>query len=121
MVLMHFTRFLLLQCSSTFKSDYLHSSDWNVNKVEAEKRILPEMNNTLKYAVLAFTIYLDRKIVFSSYILTLPCVFLACLTLVVFWLPPDRPDRTALGNSISVIIGNLCILILILRRAYSEF
>ncbi len=35
---------------------------------------------------------------FASYILTLPCVFLACLTLVVFWLPPDRPDRTALGK-----------------------
>ena len=51
------------------------------------------------YVMLTFTLNLRRKIVFSTYILTLPCIFLAALTLVVFWLPADRPDRTALGKS----------------------
>ena len=48
--------------------------------------------------VLEFSLEMRRKMVFSSYILTLPCVFLAFLTLVVFWLPADRPDRTSLGK-----------------------
>lgn len=83
---------------STFQSDYLESSDWNVIDTNAKKRILPSANDTPNYAVLTFALHMERKVVFSSYILTMPCVFLACLTLVVFWLPPDRPDRTALGK-----------------------
>ena len=50
------------------------------------------------YVALYFRLHLRRRMVFSAYILTLPCVFLSTLTLVVFWLPPDRPDRTALGE-----------------------
>ena len=44
--------------------------------------------------------FIHRKLVFATYMLTLPCVFLASLTLVVFWLPPDRPDRTSLCESL---------------------
>ncbi len=33
----------------------------------------------------------------------LPCIFLASLTLVVFWLLADRPDRTGLGMVSSVL------------------
>ena len=62
----------------------------------AERRELPE--EAPSYVVLAFTLIMRRKMVFSTYILTLPCVFLATLTLLVFWLPPDRPDRTSLGT-----------------------
>ena len=62
----------------------------------AERRELPE--EAPSYVVLAFTLVMRRKMVFSTYILTLPCVFLATLTLLVFWLPPDRPDRTSLGT-----------------------
>ena len=83
---------------STFQSDYLESSDWHIEDTKAEKKILPSANDTPNYGVLTFQLHMKRKLVFSSYILTLPCVFLACLTLVVFWLPPDRPDRTALGT-----------------------
>ncbi len=50
------------------------------------------------YVLLIFTLKLKRKLVFSSFILTLPCIFLACMTLVVFWLPPERVDRTSLGK-----------------------
>ncbi len=53
------------------------------------------------YVILIFTLKLKRKLVFSSFILTLPCIFLACMTLVVFWLPPGRPDRTSLGEWMS--------------------
>ena len=91
---------------STFQSDYLDSSDWNILNTTAERKIMPADSNdtATTYSVLTFEINMKRKLVFSSYILTLPCVFLACLTLVVFWLPPDRPDRTALGRLIHVFL-----------------
>ena len=83
---------------STFQSDYLDSSDWKMEATTAHKDIMPSVNDTPNFGVLKIQLNMKRKLVFSSYILTLPCVFLACLTLVVFWLPPDRPDRTALGR-----------------------
>ncbi len=83
---------------STFQSDHRESCGWQVVNVSAGRRIMPSVNDTPNFVVLTFDLNLQRKLVFSSYILTLPCVFLACLTLVVFWLPPDRPDRTALGK-----------------------
>ena len=80
---------------TTYHEHYRDSTEWDITGTQATLRYLPPENE--EYAVLAFSIKLKRKLMFSSYILTLPCVFLASLTLCVFWLPPDRPDRTALG------------------------
>ena len=82
---------------STFQSDYKDSCEWEIISPQAERMLLPD-NDPDPVAVLGFTLTLERKLVFSSYILTLPCVFLASLTMVVFWLPADRPDRTGLGE-----------------------
>ena len=87
---------------STFHSDFKDVSQWAIERTIAERQVLPDDDNSgPHFSVLTYTLELKRNLVFASYILTLPCVFLACLTLVVFWLPPDRPDRTALGNSLS--------------------
>ena len=51
------------------------------------------------YAILSFTLSLKRKMMFSTYILTMPAVFLAFLTLLVFWLPPEHADKSALGKT----------------------
>lgn len=83
---------------STFRSDHKESSGWDVLNVTARKQLMPSEDEDPNFAVLTFNIYMKRKMVFSTYMLTLPCVFLACLSLVVFWLPPERPDRTALGK-----------------------
>ncbi len=84
---------------STFHSDFKDVSQWAIERTVAERQVLPESEELgPQYAVLTYTLELKRNMVFASYILTLPCVFLACLTLVVFWLPPDRPDRTSLGE-----------------------
>lgn len=79
----------------TFQTDYKDSCLWEIVDVEAERCLTPE-NDTDPYTVLKFTLKFQRKLVFSSYILTLPCIFLVVLTLVVFWLPADRPDRIGL-------------------------
>ena len=89
----HFTvpRMFLLQ------NDYKQSSRWGVVNVTATRLALPP-HDPDPIVVLVYELYLRRRMVFSTYMLTLPCVFLACLTLVVFSLPPERPDRTALGR-----------------------
>ena len=82
----------MLKISSVFLQD---SCAWEVVNVTAVREESPPDNPT--FVMLMFQIHMKRKHVFSTYILTLPCVFLAALTLVVFCLPPDRPDRTSLG------------------------
>ena len=83
---------------STFRADHRETTSWEILNITGKRQLLPSESEEPNYAVLMFDIYLERKMVFSTYILTLPCVFLTMLTLVVFWLPPERPDRTALGN-----------------------
>ncbi|ELU09980.1 hypothetical protein CAPTEDRAFT_105798, partial [Capitella teleta] len=95
---------------STFHADHMDSSAWDVCDVNATRQLVPPDDEN-HYSVLTFQLLLRRKIVFSSYILTLPCVFLASLTLVTFWLPPERPDRTALGMS---TFSSFMVLLLIL-------
>ena len=65
----------------------------------------PAQKNTIQYACcpepypdLTFTIALRRVSAFYNYILVLPCVLLSCLTLVVFWLPPESPAKILLGS-----------------------
>ncbi|ELT97047.1 hypothetical protein CAPTEDRAFT_92843 [Capitella teleta] len=84
---------------STFNSDYNESCSWEIINVTAKRRIMPSEEDEPNFVVLTYEIFMTRKVVFSSYILTLPCIFFAFLTLVVFWLPPDRPDRTGLAMS----------------------
>ena len=45
-------------------------------------------------------VQVKRRTSFYIVVLILPCVLLSCLTLVMFWFPPQRPDRTGLGNHI---------------------
>ena len=56
------------------------------------------------FAVLTFTLYLKRRMIFSSYILTFPVVFMSFLTLLVFWLPAESADKSNLGMYILVIL-----------------
>ncbi len=92
-----------LSTSSTVFSSRCSTSLLRVNSSTAQRKALPEDAPT--YVVLAFTLVMKRKMVFSTYILTLPCIFLATLTLLVFWLPPSRPDRTSLGESLAAVHG----------------
>ena len=79
---------------ATFNTEYKDSCAWDIVKSTSKRNV----DNISMNVVLEFSLEMRRKMVFSSYILTLPCVFLAFLTLVVFWLPADRPDRTSLGK-----------------------
>ena len=86
-----------------FDKDFEETANWDVLGTEMEKRYTPDKASNPNYALVVFKLQLKRKVVFSTYILTLPCVCLAVLTLAVFWLPPDRPDRTTLGRCASTV------------------
>ena len=88
---------------TSLQEDYRHGCEWDITN--ASTHIVEEEGG---FIIIQINIYLTRKLVFSSYILTLPCIFLAFLTLVVFCLPPERPDRTGLGKYSSLFCSWEC-------------
>ncbi len=93
---------------STYNKEQKDSSTWDIVNLTANNAVMPSEDEYPNYSVITFEMLIKRKVVFSTYLLTLPCVFLACLTLVVFWLPPERPDRTTLGKMVALLLfGNL--------------
>ena len=81
---------------STFQADFKETSKWDIDRCDAN-RIGDEQPGG--FAVLAFTLHLHRRMIFSGYILTFPVVFLSFLTLLVFWLPADSADKSSLGKT----------------------
>lgn len=92
-----------------FQTDYKESCPWEILNTSASKLFFPSQRNS--FGVLTFSINLKRKFVFTCYVLILPCVFLATLSLLVFLMPPDRPDRTSLAMS---TFSSFLVLLLIL-------
>ena len=81
---------------STFQEDFKETVKWDIVNVKAE-RLIPDKNGKA-FAVMALTLHLQRRMTFSSYILTLPVVFMSFLTLLVFWLPAETTDKSNVGR-----------------------
>ena len=47
--------------------------------------------------LLRFSLTLRRRAGFRAYLLTVPCVVLGAMSILVFALPAERPDRHSLG------------------------
>jgi hypothetical protein len=80
-------------------NEYQEASEWLIQSVNVTERNVESLSGGS--SLLKFTVTLKRKTVFFTFILILPCIFLTMLTLVTFWLPPERPDKTTLGNTTS--------------------
>ena len=81
-------------------NDYQESKEWSLDKkalygVKSFRTI-----DNKNYSVLTYYLILRRNSVFFEYLLLYPCILLAILTLVVFWLPPETPSKIILGMSI---------------------
>ena len=72
------------------------SSGWEIFENSAERLVEPP-EGPVQFTILSFRVQLRRKLMFSTYILTLPAIFLSFLTLLEFWLPPDHDQKSALG------------------------
>ena len=79
--------------------DYIESNEWELIEQPARRNIRYYVCcGDQPYPDLTFTLRIRRIAVFYNYILILPCVLLSILTLVVFWLPPESPAKTMLGE-----------------------
>ena len=80
--------------------EYVPSSEWDILSTNANRSVRQyQFFDTDPYPELLFQLSIKRQSTFYIYLLVLPCVLLSSLTLVLFWIPPTRPDRTAVGKS----------------------
>lgn len=80
--------------------DFLEGNEWKrIGNRGARNVKYYECCPGVPYLDLKFFIRLKRKTAFYSFILLLPCALLSCLTLTIFWVPPDSPAKLQLGKS----------------------
>lgn len=81
-------------------SDYESSKEWQIQTqfLYGMKTIREQDNKN--YTVLTYYVVMNRNPGFYTYLLIMPCVLLAILTMVVFWLPPETPSKIILGMNI---------------------
>lgn len=91
--------------------DFIPGNEWDLVGNRGERNVtIYECCKDTPYLDLKFYILLKRKTAFYSFILLLPCGLLSCLTLVIFWVPPESPAKLMLGEISSSIIRNDCLL-----------
>ena len=79
-------------------SEYLSSSEWDLMNSSAVRNVrMYQFFDDDPYPEIIYTLTIQRQSTFYIYLLVLPCVLLSALTLVLFWIPAQRPDRTAVG------------------------
>ncbi|CAD5116830.1 DgyrCDS5676 [Dimorphilus gyrociliatus] len=95
--------------------EYVNSSEWDMLSCEAKRsiRYYPCCGSD-PYPELIYSVTVRRRTAFYIVVLILPCILLSCLTVVMFWFPPQRPDRTGLGMS---LFSSFFVLLLILVQS----
>ncbi|ELT96539.1 hypothetical protein CAPTEDRAFT_52979, partial [Capitella teleta] len=95
--------------------EYIDSSEWGILSTSAKHSVkyYPCCGDE-PYPDITFFLTVKRRTAFYVYVLILPSVLLSFLTLVLFWIPPQRPDRTSLGMS---LFSSFFVLLLILVQS----
>ena len=87
---------------NTYLTSYKQSQEWGISDNSTTRYSASRKAGVLlkfsKRVSLRFSLTITRKSGYTGLLLMVPCVFLGCTTLVIFWLPPDRPDRITLGR-----------------------
>lgn len=81
-------------------NDYEHSKEWKIQNDYLFGTKSYRTQDSKNYTVLTYYLIVDRNPGFYTYLLIFPCVLLAFLTMVVFWLPPETPSKIILGMNI---------------------
>jgi hypothetical protein len=90
-------------------NDFEDSKEWRVFGTSGYKHDRIEDNKS--FTVLTYYLVVDRNPGFYTYILILPCMLLATLTMTVFWLPPESPTKIILGLNIFTALFLLLLLL----------
>jgi hypothetical protein len=80
-------------------NDYESSKEWNIDRSSMFGTKSYRLEDNKNYTVLTYYLVLKRNPGFYTYLLLFPCMLLAILTMVVFWLPlweggPSRAFKT---------------------------
>ena len=79
--------------------DYIPSNEWDILVNKAERNVKRyECCKDVPFIDIKFHLKLRRRVAFYTFILILPCALLSCLTLVIFWVPPEAPAKLSLGK-----------------------
>ena len=78
---------------------YVAHSEWEILDHHGERNVLAyaccDSNN---YTDLTFSVTLKRRVTFHMRLILIPTVLLSAMSLAIFWIPANRPDRTSLGK-----------------------
>jgi nicotinic acetylcholine receptor len=77
---------------------YIPNSEWEITGNSATRNVVKYSCCAEEYADLTFTIRMKRNSGFYLRVLLLPTLLLSVMVLIMFWIPPQRPDRTSLGE-----------------------
>ncbi len=81
-------------------NDYESSKEWQIQDQFLFGTKTNRVEDSKNYTVLTYYLIVNRNPGFYTYLLIMPCVLLAILTMVVFWLPPETPSKIILGMNI---------------------
>ncbi|XP_052819741.1 neuronal acetylcholine receptor subunit alpha-2-like [Mya arenaria] len=92
--------------------DFVKGNEWDMIGNYGNKTVkIYECCKDVPYLDLKFYVRLKRKTAFYRFILLLPCALLSCLTLTIFWVPPESPAKLQLGMNIFVAFFVLLLLL----------
>ncbi|KAL4239615.1 hypothetical protein ACF0H5_000423 [Mactra antiquata] len=93
-------------------NDFIEGNEWKLIGNRGERNVkYYECCADTPYLDLKFFVHLKRRTAFYSFILLLPCALLSCLTLIIFWVPPESPAKLQLGMNIFVAFFVLLLLL----------
>ncbi|KAL4239604.1 hypothetical protein ACF0H5_000413 [Mactra antiquata] len=79
---------------------FVPNKAWIVLDAPAKRNVKSYVCCPEEYHDLTYELIFRRSATTYVYILILPCVLLATLTLVLYWIPPESPTKMSLGMSI---------------------
>ena len=86
----------------TYLGSFKESQEWaiamNTTQRFEKSRDVGVLLKFSRRTALRFSLTLSRRLGYTCHLLMMPCIFLVSMTLVVFCLPPERPDRHSLGE-----------------------
>ncbi|ELU13619.1 hypothetical protein CAPTEDRAFT_204062 [Capitella teleta] len=98
----HSTRELEMELmeESSDMTEFTPNTEWEVIGNLATKRTTKYKCCENLYDDLNYELVLRRKPAFLARFMILPAILLSFMVLVIFWIPPQRPDRTGLAMSL---------------------
>ncbi len=78
--------------------EYVPNTEWEMLNNTAERTTAKYACCANKYVDITYTLTLKRCVTFHLRLILVPTVILSLLTLLIFWIPPNRPDRNVIGE-----------------------